>query len=246
MAKPKSHTLFHFTSNLDILKSILSTGLQPRYAVEDLSWLTGKAKLVAYPMICFCDIPLGRIENHVDSYGSYGIGMSKEWAIRNQLNPVIYLSDQSLLRDKVENLFTYVKEHTSPSEDEAKAARWDVLRLLQYVKPLEGTMMLKGAEVHAEFYQESEWRYVLQKKEIDHLLWGPFDDPTVRNAANETTKGHELKFNPDDIRYLFVAKDADIPPLVDFINTELDDFKAGEMKILLSRIVSLESLAHDL
>jgi hypothetical protein len=76
--KPKSHTLFHFTKNVEFVKNILLDGFWPRYCLEDLSWYVFDVGYVAFPMVCFCDIPLSRINEHVGFYGEYGIGVTKK------------------------------------------------------------------------------------------------------------------------------------------------------------------------
>jgi hypothetical protein len=50
-----------------------------------------------FPMISFCDIPLALAKDQISKYGSYAIGLSKEWGISNQLNPVIYLESNSII-----------------------------------------------------------------------------------------------------------------------------------------------------
>lgn len=40
--------------------------------------------------ICFCDLPLGQTRDHRMQYGEYAIGMTKEWAMRQQITPVRY------------------------------------------------------------------------------------------------------------------------------------------------------------
>ncbi|HGF3751173.1 TPA: abortive infection system antitoxin AbiGi family protein, partial [Vibrio parahaemolyticus] len=103
--KPKSQTLFHFTKNLDFVKNILTDGFWPRYCLEDFSWYIHNIDYIAFPMVCFCDIPLSRIKEHVGFYGEYGVGVTKEWAIANRLNPVSYLSRTSNYGSAVNNLF---------------------------------------------------------------------------------------------------------------------------------------------
>ena len=51
---------------------------------------------------------------------------------------------------------------------------------------------------------------------------------------------------PNDIKYIFVKSDSDIPNIVNFIQSELDNYPGVDQKILMSRVVSLESLHQDL
>ena len=91
---PKSHTLFHFTDKIETLKLILMNGFWPRFCLEDVSWLKyPDFDFIAYPMVCFCDIPLSRVNEHVSFYGEYGLGLTKDWAVRNGITPVQYISN---------------------------------------------------------------------------------------------------------------------------------------------------------
>ncbi len=106
--KPRSSTLFHFTKHESSFFSILKNGFWAKYCLEDIQWQNGGVDFVAFPMVCFCDIPLGRISEHVDFYGSYGIGLTKEWAKKNNLNPVAYLSSGSHLINSINEIFNQV------------------------------------------------------------------------------------------------------------------------------------------
>jgi hypothetical protein len=93
---PKSHTLFHFTKSNDILKSLIKDGFWPRYCLEDVKWMDLEENdFIAYPMACFCDIPLSRVDEHVNFYGKFGIGLTKQWAMSNGLTPVHYVSQNN-------------------------------------------------------------------------------------------------------------------------------------------------------
>ena len=81
--QPRSDTLFHFTKNINTLKNILQNGFWPRYCLEDFNWYNAELGYIAYPMVCFCDIPLSRINEHVKFYGDYGIGLTKNWGLTN-------------------------------------------------------------------------------------------------------------------------------------------------------------------
>ena len=77
MPSISSNSLFHFTSKDSLLK-ILESSFRPSYSRETLYFNDSEIRVLV-PMICFCDIPLSQINNHIATYGEYGIGMSKEW-----------------------------------------------------------------------------------------------------------------------------------------------------------------------
>src|SRR5215470_5176735 len=92
-----SNVLFHFTNSIDRLKNILKIGFCPRYCLEysleqdDLDAVSRKCPPThATPMVCFCDLPLSLIWNHLEEYGHFGIGMEKQWGLDRGLSPVTY------------------------------------------------------------------------------------------------------------------------------------------------------------
>lgn len=245
--KPKSETLFHFTKNLDVLYGILRGGFWPRYCPEDIQWLNTEPEdepFVWFPMVCFCDIPLTRIEEHVLFYGQYGLGLTREWALKNGLCPIHYIPGQNVFTET----FKKLGEHAT---EEKNAGRLEVLtnlcRLAMYMKPLSGIMPLNGQPMVKEFYQESEWRHIATDENIPFFLSDVhMKDENALNAANDATKQHcMLRFSPSDVKYIFVRTDADIPPLMNFIQSELDNHPSADLKILMSRVTSLESIRKD-
>ncbi|QHQ25860.1 abortive infection system antitoxin AbiGi family protein [Pectobacterium parvum] len=86
-------TLFHFTKSKRAFNNIIkSSFFKVSYARETIKGPTSKREF-GIPMISFCDIRLSQLEKHTNSYGRFGIGLSKEWAVKNGLNPVVYMSD---------------------------------------------------------------------------------------------------------------------------------------------------------
>jgi Putative abortive phage resistance protein AbiGi, antitoxin len=59
-----------------------------------------------YLIVCFCDLPLSNLSEHLNFYGNYGIGLTKEWGIGKGINPVIYLSQASELNIQLAKLRT--------------------------------------------------------------------------------------------------------------------------------------------
>ena len=245
--KPKSHTLFHFTSEMAILKHILKDGFWPRYCLEDVRWLSEDGiDYVAFPMVCFCDIPLSRIQEHVGFYGNFGVGMTKDWALRNGMNPILYVSGNNPLQKQLYSL----NEHANKlnSTEAVMAAKTTMRFILAHCKPAEGNMIVGGKPAEKEFYQESEWRYVpISESIFPYLKSEKFEDTEKLESENQKAKEYcTIKITPQDIKYVFVKSDSDIPEIVNFIQTELDQFPSSDLKVLVSRVTSLESITNDL
>lgn len=247
---PKSHTLFHFTKNSDVLKTIIKNGFWPRYCPEDINWLDYQDHdFIAYPMVCFCDIPLSRIDEHVGFYGEYGIGLTKEWAESNNGTPIQYVSGNNHLPDTFRSLTKFSEKFDEKLDENDIEAYYQTIRyLLAHVKPTQGNMVINNELVKKEFYQESEWRCVPKSDEIqDYLKKEDYDNSEELKINNELTYEHcRLKFSPKDIKYIFVKSDSDIPNIINFIQTDLDHFPSADLKILMSRVISLENIKRDM
>ena len=88
------------------IQNILRNNFIPKCSLETI--FNGADKLeFAYPMVCFCDIPLSQVKEHIAIYGHYGIGLSMEWGIENGLNLVLYLESRS---DLTLNFFNMINE----------------------------------------------------------------------------------------------------------------------------------------
>lgn len=242
---PRSVSLFHFTKNMEILKAVLKEGFWPRYCLEDVKWQGREQNdFIAYPMVCFCDIPISRISEHVKFYGDFGIGLTKEWGAKNNLNPVFYFSGDNPVHGAIKNLTNAVGD----LEDIKKKSSYESVRyILAYSKPTKGRMILSGETELKDFYQESEWRFVPQHKEVkDFLSLDDYKSEDILSASNEkTNRLCRLKFSPKDVKYIFVPKDSEIPAIMNFIQAELDTFTNADLKLLMSRVTSLESISSD-
>ena len=230
-----SATLFHFTSSFETLKKILcGQGFWARYCIE-YGWGEQGDKDFAVPMVCFCDIPLSQIHNHIKLYGGYGIGMSKEWAINNRMAPVHYLQSGSFateilneLRDKVE-----LK---------------DKVKHLTFLKKYKGVMYRKNNKGKYKkysdyiFYNEREWRYVPNVEPIcvtakDHKI-------NNEDKLNEETYKHLLRFTSTDIKYLIVKTENQ---RMDLLKTIEKKYEATEEEITLlkSKVITCEQITND-
>lgn len=74
-----SNSVIHFTNNKEALVGILQKNFKITYCNEQILLADSVVK-IQVPMVSFCDIPLSKIKDHIDKYGNYGIGLTKNWA----------------------------------------------------------------------------------------------------------------------------------------------------------------------
>lgn len=247
-----TNSVIHYTNKFDNLKNILcDQSFKLKYCVEDLEFLTSFKNKLAINMVCFCDIPLSEVKNHIDSYGYYGIGLSKQWAKKNGLNPVLYLEKDSILSKTFDlQLKRYLKLE---SEDEAvhKENIDDFFEFIKYVKMYEGP--LKSGKVNNDnyrFYNEREWRYSVDNEtafenEIDAII---VESKYLKDKdkSNESLDGLRLRFNYDDISYMIVNEESEIPELLKCINDNFETkCNAQELKILSTKIITSNQICND-
>lgn len=226
-----SSTLFHFTNKLDTLKSILKDkSFWAKYCVEH-----GWNIQIAIPMTCFCDIPLSQTKEHIDRYGSYGLGLSKEWAINKGVAPVFYSTSHTI------SMLSFVTRGNDISRQEK------IRTLMSRIKPCFGKNKGKDNQQEEDYnyYNEREWRFVPNLEDKKKQCIKVTDNMVLEELSEETEKDeYRLSFEYSDIKYLFVATEDDRLALLKFIDEiEKDD----NQKILLkSKIMTEEQIRNDL
>lgn len=189
MNRINSSSLFHFTRELDTLKSIITQGLRYSYSVEDRPETElnnySKGKIII-PMICFCDIPLMRTSIHRESYGDYCIGLDKQLLInklKETLNPVSYYNSTKAI-DALRVLYDFSNMMISEGFDELKnnpihafdtnnrflqghKIQKDLEYILAYYKPC--SKLLNGE--FKDYTDEREWRAILEENKYEGCIW---------------------------------------------------------------------------
>lgn len=249
MSNISSNTLFHFTSKAEYLIGILTNNFIPRFCHEQVLF-NGKpngARIeAAIPMICFCDISLGQINNHIHTYGSYGIGMSKEWGIKKKLNPIIYINENSIVADAIVNLSTHIVR-----EEVSKTVDREFSTITKYFKPYKGDFKRNGKTIkNVRFYNEREWRFIpdIQDTTIVEkvLQTEDYNNPIKLAQANSKLNNFPLEFSPDDIKYIFVKDEAEIHSMIEALREiKGSKFDQKTLDILTSKIITTKKLEED-
>lgn len=279
-------SLLHFTSGIDALKGILGKGFRFSYCYEEYNntivfnnghkehanffiGSNGTKKGVAIPMICFCDIPLLRVQEHAKCYGKYIIGIDKNYAetLYQSLNPVLYLFSNRMDLSLCDISISKENFKCERTYDYSQS----VNHLIAYSKRYKGFDLYRNKETC--FYDEREWRIVIPDGgRVDGLSWlwniefkskdeykeyiRPYNEKLQSSEAaylrfiefqEKENENHFCNF----ITHIVVSEDKEIPELIKYIlNTKnklfgYEDLSEDTRMILVSKITSFERIEKD-
>ncbi|RLW63863.1 MAG: hypothetical protein B6D73_13785 [gamma proteobacterium symbiont of Stewartia floridana] len=246
--------LFHFCQK-QALFGILGSTFRVSYAKEKI---IGKSKEreIGVPMVSFCDLKLSEITSHMNKYGNYGIGLTKEWANKNGLNPVLYISRHSPFTDGLLSGLNSIHAHRrklekSGDSKELSTDYMNIYNTYRYVKNYEAPLHRKGHQKIEKyrFADEREWRYV---PPLDNTSLQPFvpleaiKTEKKKSELNESIRNVVLHFEPEDIRYLIVERDNEISELIDHLMNVKKRFSTNTLNRLKSRILTSEQIELDI
>lgn len=245
--------LFHFTTK-EGLFSILENEFRVSYARERIKGKSTERKL-AVPMVSFCDLKLSELKIHMEKYGLYGIGLSKEWANQNGLNPVMYVSEFCEFTDNFNNALYQIypklgKLRKSNKETLFLDNDMKILDAYRYMKNYEGELIRDEIVTpNFRFADEREWRYVPSLSDLR------VDEPFVaitnistraeKEKYNNKIKDVKLRFNANDIKYLIIEKESEITELINHIKHVKKHYDEESQERLLSRILTSEQIKKD-
>ena len=247
-----SNVLFHFTDSVHHLVDILTNEFRPHFCLEDFRLVmpTVKEPCWAFPLISFCDIPLSQASRHMTTYGNYAIGLNKEWGMRNGVAPVLYCYENSTAATSLGALLsTLYKTEIDPSDpDDASSEIKKITELIHFVKPYEGQFLRRGRIIErVRFYDEREWRFIPQNffdlPTLNKAEYLNFND--LSNANQKARDATALKFEPSDIKYIVVATETEILPMIQAVGRIKQKYDEDQVKLLTSRIISAEQIIAD-
>lgn len=246
-----STSLIHYTNSFKNLKGILENKFKIKYCSEIIPTGNKKTIELAVPMVSFCDIPLSDAKNHIESYGSYGIGLYKDWAKNKKLNPIIYLEENSYLTDCfLKNSNLLASEYNNNKLNELnRDLLLNYFKILSYTKPYSMDLNLKSKKVIKDykFYNEKEWRYVpinVDPQKSNILPKAIFEKN--KSSYNERLKKLSLDFEIDDIAYLILKEKSEISKLISEINKIFSSScTKSQIEILYTKIITIHQIQED-
>ncbi|MCK5110362.1 MAG: hypothetical protein KAQ94_02490 [Arcobacteraceae bacterium] len=244
--------LFHFTTK-DALLSILESEFTVTYAREKIE---GKetTREFAIPMVSFCDLKLSELKVHMEKYGKYGIGLTKEWANRQGLNPVMYVNKYCEFTDNFNNALYKVYPDLSKlrkNKNIIPIQYFQILDAYRYMKNYEGTLIRENEIFkNFRFADEREWRYVpsLNNKDVEYpfVAKNNIKYKKQKDEYNNKIANIKLTFQPTDIKYLIVENENEIISLINHIKDVKGKFNQKTIDILSSRILTKDQIDNDI
>jgi len=246
-------TLFHFTDK-ESLYDILNHNFKVSYAREKIIGPNNYREF-AVPMVSFCDLKLSELK-HFMSYGKFGIGLTKDWANRNGLSPVMYINRHCQLMDNLISGISGVYMHlglvdNSTQFNSLNKSYLNIMNTYRYIKNYDGELWRHGKleNDNYRFADEREWRFV---PDLNTVGIAPFvgisniKTKKQKEEYNAKVSHIRLTFSPDDIKYLVVEKDEDITELISHLHGSKRRFEIDTRNRLASRILTSEQIEKDI
>lgn len=245
-----ANSIIHYTKDPNSLLAIIrERGFRYSYCSEKLKTRGGQNYTAAIAMVSFCDIPISDYKKHfynkkntgdLGYYGDYGIGLSKNWASRQGLNPVIYIEHNSFVSHSLRKTYEELLDDKGQIIDIGNSSS------ILYVKNYEGELKRGGRIVKSKyrFYDEREWRLVPKTKDIGN---NPpvIDDnqyQTNKNVFNENIKSFLLKFELEDISYIIVKEASEVKKVYDEMSIV---FKKSVLDLQSITVLTSEQIVAD-
>ena len=209
--KDKTH-LYHCT-NYNAIYSILTSGyFRPSYCLEEFSVFPDNHIKMAHAVVCFADLLSDEIQKHMNTFHSDSyIRMTKEWAIKKRLAPVIYYPNNSYISVLLKSIIEFAMERSGGTTNKTVKFTNATNLLMGFLKQYKGKYWDKKKNTFSEevlFYTEREWRYLPlpKNKEAYYISEENFYDKEFKEKKLKelVDHGYILKFSWRDIEEIGV------------------------------------------
>ncbi len=220
-----TESVVHYTNEDNFKNILIEKGFKGSYCREHIRNASGGYQPFYVPVISFCDLPISQSLDSLN-YGSYGIGLSKDWATKNGLNPILYLEKNSKLFNGLDDDF----------KKKGNDRSW-AFKMLPYFKNYRNDLTRRDGSVLKNyiFYNEREWRYHLDldvlesipefKEKKGQKLY--VKDEVDKSIMNEAIASFRLKFEFSDIKYVLFESRSKLASIYKLLSKKMsyDDFE---------------------
>lgn len=199
--------ILHITEKYKNLFSILeSCSFKLKYCGEYFGDKNKVISSAAHPMVSFSEYTELELATRKIPYGDYAVALSKEWARRSGLNPVLYVEKHSQVAIGLAGL---LKDRQKKGKDEIpRKLRLPIMQVKCFTKHETGYNSHFDKDDFC-FKDENEWRYVPSKKQIDgnyiSLNYSTYDKN--KDKFNNRLSDYQLSFSISDIKAVYVKTD---------------------------------------
>ncbi len=182
----------------------------------------------------------------MSKYGKYGIGVTKSWAKKHKITPVLYTTDQNDICDKLSKFIKNL-ENDKVSTSSKMPFEECLLYRTKRVTANDIEAQYYNTAKRPKFYNEREWRYIPDITEQVHLVL--YTSPKKKNKdfynvennrLSETTNSQRINVSAEDVRYLIIPE-SDRKDFISFLKihfpTNSDEY--------ISRIITIEQIKAD-
>ncbi len=161
--------------------------------------------------------------------------------IRNGLNPVFYLQEESAVSEVLFNRFDKLF-----NDGVDKELIWDFIKLFSFIKTYEGDNMRFNNSKY-RYYDEREWRWIPPEEQLN----GNFPFATENNflAAQDEYKkllnGIKLSFVPSDVKYIIINEEDEREEIIEYIDDKFSEIDDVELNKLRSKITITTYIKSD-
>lgn len=244
-----SSSIIHFTRKKSALKGILTDNFKVKYCLETVR-AESKENCYAVPMVSFCDIPLSQVKDHINKYGSYGIGLTKEWAKKERLSPVQYVAAGSFYASSLKMVINSIVPKDQAKWKDLTDSQRAVIDLMCYLKNYEGDLRRGEKTIqNYRYYDEREWRYVPEYSSGFPMIVAEanYEEAAQKSAANRLLSAIRLGFEPSDIKYIIVKSESEVHEFVQVIrDAKGKNFTLKDIELLTTRIITKDQIESDL
>lgn len=192
--------LIHVTSSYNNLVSILKeSSFRLKYCKEEFATPEKEISRRVHPMVCFTEQNVNYLSTQNITYGMYGIAMTPDWVVRNNIQPLLYIEEKSNVANALAKLLLHRKKLMK-----GHPLRLPIMTIACFTKNAVGRNSYLNQDDFL-FKNENEWRYVPCKNDIGNYYISESRSTFNKNPEkyNERLKSYPLKFEIKNIIMIY-------------------------------------------